>query len=394
MLHRLRPFTSSLFVLAGLAAPLLVAGAARAEPVEFGAELRALSAVAACDGTPVPEGFDAAVVKRHCDELGKIMAGYVKSWATPARAFFDQLVPKSAPRKILYPFGGADLLTALAVYPELTEITSVSLEAGGDPRSILRVDPKTFAEHLGLHRKFIGKLVHWNHSRTLDLALLKGTPFPSQLVFALVGLATHGYEPVRLRAVRLEPDGSVHHFTAADVAAADAQAAALKGSAKNRRLNDLFGGYELEFRKKGLAGAPIQVYRHFQANLDNDHLAADPRILKHLESKGQVSAITKAASYLLWWGNFKTIREQLKRQVVWMVSDSTGMLPRDLDPAQWEQTTYGVFDGSALDTANREGVVALMAMWKAQAKRPLPFRFFGYPSRGQKGHLLVTRRKG
>jgi hypothetical protein len=385
----LRPLVSAAAVLFAL----VLAAPARAQPIEFTAELRALSAVAACDGTPAPEGFDPAVVRRHCDELGEIMAGYVKTWATPARAFFDRLVPASAPKKVLYPFGGADLLTALAVYPDLSEITSVSLEAGGDPRSILRVDPKTFAEHLGLHRKFIGKLVHWNHSRTLDLALLKGTPFPSQLVFALVGLSTHGYEPVRLRAVRLEADGSVHYFGAADVAAADAQAAALKGSARNRKLNDLFGGYELEFKKKGVAGAPIQVYRHFQANLDNDHLAADPRILKHLEGKGQVSAITKGASYLLWWGNFKTIRDLLKRQVVWMVSDSTGILPRDLDPTQWEQTTYGVFDGAALHTANREGVVALMALWKAQDKRPLPFRFFGYPSRGQKGHLMVTRRK-
>ncbi|MCC6619912.1 MAG: hypothetical protein IT385_01575 [Deltaproteobacteria bacterium] len=366
---------------------------ARAEPVEFTAELRALSAVAACDGTPIPEGFDPKAVQAHCKDLDKIMSGYVSAWAVPARAFFDGLVPKDIPKTVVYPFGGADLLTALAVYPDLAEITSISLEAGGDPRSILRVDPKTFETHLSLHRKFLGKLVHWNHSRTLDLGLLKGTPFPSQMIFALVGLHAHGYEPVGLRAVRLEPDGQIHYFTAADLAAADAQAKDLKGSTKNRKLNDLVAGYELRFKKKGSASAPVQTYRHFQANLDNEHLEADPRILKHLEAKGKVSAITKAASYLLWWGNFKTFREQLKKQVVWMVSDSTGMLPRDLDPAVWEQTTYGVFDGSALDTANKEGVVALMAMWKAQPKRPLPFKFFGYPSRGQKGHLLVTRKK-
>jgi len=372
---------------------LLALGSARAQPVEFTTELRALSAVGACDGTPIPDGFDPKAVAAHCKDLDKIMAGYVEKWAKPARAFFDALVPDDAPKTVLYPFGGADLLTALAVFPDLQEITSVSLEAGGDPRSILRVDPKTFDQHLGLHRKFLGKLVHWNHSRTLDLALLKGTPFPSQMIFALVGLRTHGYEPVGLRAVRLEADGQIHYYTAADVAAADAQAKDLKGSAKNRRLNDLFAGYELRFRKQGQAGAPEQVYRHFQANLDNDHLAEDPRILKHLAAKGRVTTITKAASYLLWWGNFKTFREQLKQQTVWMVSDSTGMLPRDLDATVWEQTTYGVFDGSALDTANREGVAALMALWKAQPKRPLPFKFFGYPSRGQKGHLLVTRKR-
>ncbi len=311
----------ALFVVVAVAAP------ARAEPVEFTAELRALSAVAACDGTAIPEGFDAKAVAKHCADLDAIMQGYVEKWAKPARGFFDALVPKDIPRTVVYPFGGADLLTALAVYPNLTELTSISLEAGGDPRSILRVEPKTFAEHLGLHRKFLGKLVHWNHSRTLDLALLKGTPFPSQMIFALIGLRTHGYEAVRLRAVRLEADGKVHYFTRADLAAADAKAEGLKGSARNRKLNDLFAGYELEFKKAGVASAPVQVYRHFQANLDNDHLAEDPRILKHLEAKGNVAAITKAASYLLWWGNFKTIRELLMEKVVWMIPMALGAQP-------------------------------------------------------------------
>ncbi|MFO0745650.1 MAG: hypothetical protein U1F43_08250 [Myxococcota bacterium] len=375
--------------LAALASPR-----ARADqPIEFTAELKALSSVAACDGTTPPAGIDPAAVKRHCDALDKIMADYVTAWATPARAFFDGLVPKDVPKTVVYPFGGADLLTALAVYPNVSELTSISLEAGGDPRSILRVDAKAFDKNLGLHRKFIGKLVEWNHSRTLDLGLLKGTPFPSQMIFALVGLHTHGYEPIRLRAVRLEKDGGVHYYTQADLDAADAQAKALKGAAKNRRLNDLFAGYEIEFRKKGVANAPTQVYRHFQANLDNEHLAADPAILKYLDKRPTFAAMTKAASYLLWWGNFKTIRDALLAHMTWMVTDSTGILPRDLDPKVWEQTTYGVFDGSALDTANKEGVVALMEMWKAQPARALPFKYFGYPSKHLHGHLMVTKRR-
>jgi len=370
---------------------VLIAHVARAQPVEFTQELKVLSAVAACDGSALPPGVDAAAVKRHCDALEKIMAGYEKDWARPARTFFAELVPKDVPKTVVYPFGGADLLTALTVYPDLQELTSISLEAGGDPRSIMRIDPETFEKHLALHRKFIGKLVFWNHSRTLDLALLKGTPFPSQMIFALVGLHAHGYEPVGLKAIRLDADGSIHYFTQADLDQADKQAAGLKGSVKNRKLNDLFAGYELTFRKKG--ATTTQVYRHFQANLDNDHLAADPRILKHLEKKGRIAAITKAASYLLWWGNFKTFRDQLLSQMVWMVSDSTGPLARDLDPKVWEQVTYGTFKGASLATANREGQKAFAEMWAAQPQRPLPFRYFGYPSKGLKTHLLVTRRR-
>jgi hypothetical protein len=371
-----------------LAAPALAAP----DPVEFADELTALSAVAACDGRPVPARFDAKAVAAHCKALDAIFAGYETRWAIPARPFFAELVPKDIPKKVIYPFGGADLLTALVVFPDLTEITSVSLEAGGDPRTILTEPPDKVMKHLALHRRFMQQLVKFNHSRTLDLGRLKGTSLPSQMIFALVGLDVHGYEPVGLRTVRLEPDGTVHTFTEADVAAADAEVAGLRGSRKNRALNDLFAGYELRFKRRGVANAPIQTYRHFQANLANDELEKDSRILKHLGSKGELSAMTKAASYLLWWGNFETIRKFLEDHVVWMVSDSTGINPMHLSPERWEQTVYGEFTGTFLKSS-APGIKALMDLYAAQPERPLPFDYFGYPDNRRHGHLVVTRRR-
>ena len=380
-----------------LTLPLLlltfVVAPARAEtgsPVEFTEALQVLSSVAACDGTTPDARFELRAVEAHCKDLGRIFGEYERRWATPARPFFAGIVPKDIPRTIVYPFGGADLLTALAVFPDLTEITSISLEAGGDPRSILRTEPSELTRHLALHRRFMARLVEFNHSRTLDLSLLKGTPLPSQMIFALVGLKVHGYEPVGLRAVRLNADGSVHYFTEADLAEADRQVEGLKGSLRNRRLNDLFAGYELRFQKRGVAGAPVQTYRHFQANLANDELAADGRILKHLEQKGRFTAITKAASYLLWWGNFKTMREFLKSHIAWMISDSTGLNPMHLEPDRWEQTVYGRFTGTFLKSSY-EGIEALQALYAAQPKRPLPFDYFGYPDNHKHGHLIVTR---
>ena len=71
----------------------------------------------------------------------------------------------------------------------------------------------------------------------------------------------------------------------------------------------------------------VRVFRHIAANLDNDHVAKDPGVLKHLESKGRVFAITKAASYLLWWESFTTVRDYLVKNVDFMISDSTGLAP-------------------------------------------------------------------
>ena len=75
---------------------------------------------------------------------------------------------------------------------------------------------------------------------------------------------------------------------------------------------------ELKFRKPGRTHE--QTYRHIMANLDDAHLKADPRALKHLEKKGNVAAMTKAASYLLSFGEFSTMRKYVIDHVDWMVS--------------------------------------------------------------------------
>lgn len=373
-----------------LLAPVLSAVAARADaPLELDAEVKALFRVAACDtSVPLDARFDKAVVDEHCAALAKTIERYRKDWLTPARPFFDQLVPKDIPTTVVYPFAGGDLMTALAVFPNLKEITTISLEAGGDARGLFRETPNELKRHLALHRRFIDELVTWNHNRTLDLAALKRTPLASQLIFALVGLSVHGYEPVGLRSIELNDDGTVRYLSAADFAKFDKDVASAKGPQKNARLNDLLSSYELRFRKKG--ETEVRTYRHFQANLSNDELAKDPRILKHLDTKGRVTAMTKAASHLLWHGGFKTMRDWLKAHIVWMVSDSTGINPLHLEPEKWEQTVYGTFD-SAVFNPTTEGQGAMRELFKSQPFRPLPMKLFGYPTKRVKGLLIVTK---
>ena len=374
-----------------IALALVVAPAAAAStPLELDAEVKALFRVAACDGTDLDARFDRAVVDEHCRALAKTVARYRETWLNPARPFFDTLVPKDIPKTIVYPFAGGDLMTALAVFPDLAEITTVSLEAGGDARGLFRESPRDLARHLALHRRFIDELVTWNHNRTLDLAALKRTPLASQLIFALVGLSVHGFEPVGLRSIALNDDGTVRYLSAEDFAAFDKQVEGYKGAQRNARLNDLLANYELTFRKKG--DTAIRVYRHFQANLANDELAKDPRILRHLDQKGRVTAMTKAASHLLWHNGFKTMREWLKAHVVWMVSDSTGINPLHLEPNRWEQTVYGTFD-TAVFNPTSEGQVAMRALFASQPFRPMPMKLFGYPTKRVKGLLIVTRPK-
>jgi hypothetical protein len=75
-------------------------------------------------------------------------------------------------------------------------------------------------------------------------------------------------------------------------------------------------------------------------NLGNDAskgigpgLKEDKTVIKHLELKGPISAMTKAASYLLSWDSFSIMRNYLTANVVWMVSVATGVAPKWGKPA-------------------------------------------------------------
>ncbi len=291
----------------------------------------ALFAVAACGGGAAPADVPAKLMADHCKKVNDTQDEYKGRWVARGRTFFAEHVPASIPKKVVYPFAGGDLSTALTVYPDADEITTMSLEPAGDPRTLAALigevgvgkgkraaASSTLASALTTIAKELRFLYRVNFSNTMNMiGAMRGGELPTQLTFGLSALKVHGYEVVALRYFRLGADGQIEYLTDADVAAAPAPR---KGGAEKR--NKVFANAEIRFRKPG---GRVQIYRHIQVNLDDTHLGADPRVIKHLDAKGPVAAMTKAASYLLSWESFSTIRDYLTRNVQWMVSDATGV---------------------------------------------------------------------
>ena len=55
------------------------------------------------------------------------------------------------------------------------------------------------------------------------------------------------------------------------------------------------------------------------------------------------------------------------------------------------QTSYGAFVGPFLPSASQKASAEFGALWRAQPRRPLPFRF-GYPDAAGNRHMLITSR--
>ena len=350
-------------------------------PQELLDEAKALIVVGACaDGTAPnvrPEVYAA-----HCKTVRAAQEDYKKQWLGPATEFFKSNVPAGVPKTVVYPFAGGDLSTALAVYPDADEITTISLEPAGDPRALARLPEKELKAALPAVSKELGALYRHNYSKTMDMiSAMTGARLPTQLIFGLSALWLHGYELTGMRYFTLTAEGDVRYLTAEDVKKIEAIDNVTK---RNRE----YGNVELRFRKKG---GREQVYRHLLANLDDAHLKQDPRVVKHLEAKGAIASMTKAASYLLSWDSFATIRNYLLQHTEWMVSDATGVPPKWGKPAGFEYETYGVFTLAHLKEGH--GISAdWQKEWQAQPQRALPFRF-GYYDKKINNHLVIMRKK-
>ena len=361
---------------------------------DFTVEGKALFIVGACgEGTsPEAEVVPAARRKRHCDVVSKAQTEYGERWVSKARAFFAEHVPADVPKKVVYPFAGGDLSTALTVYPAAEEITTLSLEPAGDPRTLALLKGAELDAALGKVEFELKWLYRVNFSNTINMIeAMRGGRLPTQLIFGLSAVKLHGFELVSVRYFSLEENGAIHYLDDADInAAPDAKKA---NTAEKRNM--LFSNVEVQFRK---AGGSIQVWRHIRANLGNDAsqgigpgLKQDARVLRHLEAKGQVAGMTKAASYLLSWDSFSLMRNYLLEHVVWMASDATGVAPKWGKRGGFEYEMYGMFEESHIEAGN-----GISSDWSkeftAQKKRPLKFRF-GYYDKKFRNHLVLMKKK-
>jgi hypothetical protein len=363
--------------------------AARAEaPATFETELGLLRRYVACDARaeiPPAKGFGPKVADASCKQVKRQLATFRKKWLDVALPILRDIVPATVPSTVVYPFGGADLLHALAAYPHASRITTLSLEWVGDPRAITTMDSGALRSNLSKQHSFLTKLFQVNHSRTVDLQSLNASPIPAPLVFALAALELHGYEPITARWFRLDEAGQVVYLTPSAIAAFDAT----PEGRRPRDRNIFFANVELQFRKSDIPNAPVQVWRHMRANLHDSELRGSP-VARYIAGEGPFAGLMKAASYLIWSPNFSVIRDLMLDHMTWMISESSGVGPAHAAAKGFRQQVWGRFVGSMFGGA-REVEVQMIDLWKKSPERPLPVQF-GYPDRAENNHLLVTYR--
>jgi hypothetical protein len=226
-------------------------------------------------------------------------------------------------------------------------------------------------------RSHLGKLFLKAHSRTDNLGLESQSVIPGEIAFSMAALVIYGFEPVSLRYFRFEDDGKLRYVTDDDLKSGD-----------KRSQRNLFQNAELRFKRPG--DARWRVLRHVGYDLSDGNLKLRPQVMRHLEAKGKVSAMTKAASHLLWDDSFSTVREYLLTHMEWMISDTTGIPPRRIRGRGFVHEVYGVYEWpETFGLVNNRDATDFKELFKGH--EAISFRY-GYPDNRGHGHIVVTKK--
>ena len=105
-------------------------------PIDFSEQAKALYRLVACTGDALPRRTGRKDRRRLLRAPEARRSRRPASTPAGASAFIAKLRPADLPTTVVYPFGGGDLLTALTVYPDARDVTTLSLEHAGDPRRL------------------------------------------------------------------------------------------------------------------------------------------------------------------------------------------------------------------------------------------------------------------
>jgi hypothetical protein len=355
---------------------------------DFADEVRLLfQVVAAGPGGPPPAGVDPATLERHASWVRPRIAELRRTFIEPMGRFLVGLQPPGLPERAVYPFGGGDLLTALTTYPHAREITTLSLEPAGDPRGLAGLAAEEMAAALETFRQAAERLLLQADLDTRRVTAMQNGPIPGQIAYFLLALHAFDLEPVHLRFFRLADDGSpvwLERGAIAELAGTP--------SGRIRRVESAFSvafrNSEIVFRPRG--GGPERVHRHIVADLSDEGMQQAAGLAAHLQRKGPVCLMVKAASYFLWRESHARIRSWMLKNAAFMVGDSTGVLPSQAQAAGFETTTYGVFHGAFLENEGGLPAAEMRALFASEPFREMPYRY-GYSDTKGAPHLIVYR---
>lgn len=318
-------------------------------------------------GSPLAPLQDSPEYRQHAREYAAQWYRYDDLYFAPMRAWAaSELVPRIGPTsQVTYMFGGPDLVSTLALFPEARHYALGGLEPVGKLTNPLSLSPEELHASLAMLRKSTEVIMNFSHFITKDMRTeLAASHFQGVFPVMLVFLSFTDARVDLAERLTLRRDGTL-----------------ARGEAGG-------GQPALRIVFRAAPGAPLSEVVYLQANLADSALKADRAVLEWLASRGRATGYLKAASYLMHSGGFDTIRDFLLGHCSAIVQDDSGIPLAVFHQRDWHVINFGRYT-TPLDIFRKYDQPALRAIYDSGAGFPLPFGFGYRWQRGESALLLA-----
>ena len=284
----------------------------------------------------------------------------MRSWAA------TELIPRIGPTtQVNYMFGGPDLVSTLALFPEAKLYALGGLEPVGKLTDPLSLTPEELHASLAMLRKSTEVIMNFSHFITKDMKTeLAASHFQGVFPIMLVFLSFTDARIDLAERLTLQRDGTLAHG------------------------EDSGGQPALRIVFRPAPGVPPAEVVYLQANLADSALKSNPAILEWLTSHGRATGYLKAASYLMHTGGFNTIRDFLLEHCSSIVQDDSGIPLSVFRARDWRVINFGNYT-TPLDIFTPYDQPDLRSAYEDGAAFPLPFGF-GYRWQRGESTLLIA----
>jgi hypothetical protein len=344
---------------------LTLSAAARAvSPTELGAFLAGRQLP---PSSPLAALQDSSEYRQHAREYAAQWYRYDDLYFAPMRSWAaTELVPRiGQTSQVTYMFGGPDLVSALALFPEAKLYALGGLEPVGKLTNPLSLTPEELHASLAMLRKSTEVIMNFSHFITKDMKTeLAASHFQGVFPIMLVFLS----------------------FTDARIDLAERLSLQRDGTLAPGEVSGGQPALRVVFRPA--PGVPPAEVVYLQANLADSALKSNPAILEWLKSRGRATGYLKAASYLMHTGGFTTIRDFLLGHSSAIVQDDSGIPLSVFQARDWRVIHFGNYT-TPLEIFSKYNQSALRSVYGVAAGFPLPFGF-GYRWQRGESTLLIA----
>lgn len=260
-----------------------------------------------------------------------------------------------SPRTVLYPFGGPDLLYAMALFPNSSRYILLGLEPVGSSPDIENIDPSSVTSSLP------------RHAKAVETQLLHGYFITKDMKTDFSNGAIQGVTPVLLSALGLM-EAEVHSVSVTSAGGNPA--------------------VEIDFTLPG-HGRKSVVY--VSGDLSNGGFKGGYSSWLSSNASGS-TAYFKAASYLMQDGSFTGIRNWVLSNCRSVVQDDSGIPYKSYDQAVWNLHLFGNYE-APISFFSKHAQPDLRAAYDAGG--PFSELTFGsgYEMTPSKANLMIATRK-